>query len=44
LKLVELPIRYRARTYGETKISRFKNGLELLRMTGYAFSKFRSAY
>ena len=44
LKIVELPIRYRARTYGETKISRFKNGLELLRMTGYAFKKFRSAY
>ena len=44
LKIVELPIRYRARTYGETKISRFRNGLELLRMTGYAFRKFRSAY
>ncbi len=44
LKIVELPIRYRARTYGETKISRFKNGLELLRMTQYAFRKFRSAY
>jgi SAM-dependent methyltransferase len=44
LKLVELPIRYRARTYGETKISRFKNGLELLRMTEYAFRKFRTAY
>ena len=44
LKIVELPIRYRARTYGETKISRFKNGLELLRMTTHAFTKFRSAY
>jgi SAM-dependent methyltransferase len=44
LKIVELPIRYRARTYGETKISRFKNGLELLRMTEYAFRKFRTAY
>lgn len=44
LKIVELPIRYRARTYGETKISRFKNGLQLLRMTEYAFRKFRSAY
>jgi glycosyltransferase involved in cell wall biosynthesis len=44
LKIVELPIRYRARTYGETKISRFKNGVELLRMTEYAFRKFRSAY
>ncbi len=44
LKIVELPIRYRARTYGETKISRFKNGMQLLRMTEYAFRKFRSAY
>ena len=26
LKIVELPIRYRARTYGETKISRFREG------------------
>ena len=40
----EMPIRYRARTYGETKISRFQNGAQLLRMTAYAFLKFRSAY
>ncbi len=44
LRLVELPIRYRARTYGETKISRFKHGFQLLKMTEYAFRKFRSAY
>ena len=44
LKIMELPVRYRARTYGETKISRFTNGAELLRMTGYAWKKFRSAH
>ncbi len=44
LKIVELPVRYRARTYGETKISRFQNGAELLRMTVHAFRKFRSAH
>src|SRR5262249_50960862 len=44
LKIVELPVRYRARTYGETKISRFRHGAQLARMTAYAFRKFRSAY
>src|SRR5262249_34237910 len=44
LKIVELPVRYRARTYGETKISRFQNGAQLAAMTWYAFKKFRSAY
>lgn len=44
LKIVELPVHYRARTYGETKISRFQNGAELLRMTIHAFRKFRSAH
>jgi SAM-dependent methyltransferase len=41
LDLVEVPVRYRARTYGDTKIDRFKHGLLLLRMTGVAFRKFR---
>ncbi|MBI5548597.1 MAG: glycosyltransferase family 2 protein, partial [Deltaproteobacteria bacterium] len=41
LKLVEVPVRYRARTYGDTKIDRFKHGWLLLRMTGVAFRKFR---
>lgn len=44
LKIVELPVRYRARTYGDTKISRFRHGAELLKMTAYAFSKFKTAY
>ena len=41
LKIVEMPIRYRDRTYGETKISRFRHGLLLARMTWFAFRKFR---
>ncbi len=42
LKIAELPIRYRARTYGETKISRFRDGLKLLQMTARAYRKFRA--
>ena len=36
LRIVDLPIRYRARTYGETNISRWKHGWLLLRMTWFA--------
>jgi ubiquinone/menaquinone biosynthesis C-methylase UbiE len=32
LKIVEIPVRYRQRTYGETNIRRFSDGLLLLRM------------
>jgi glycosyltransferase involved in cell wall biosynthesis len=32
LKIVELPVRYHERTYGVTKISRFRHGFELLWM------------
>jgi hypothetical protein len=31
--VVDVPIRYRARTYGSTNIHRFRHGLVLLRMT-----------
>lgn len=41
LKFVEIPIRYRARTYGETNISRFKHGWLLLKMTFFAMSKIK---
>jgi SAM-dependent methyltransferase len=44
LKMVELPVRYRARTYGETKISRFKEGAILGRMTLHALQKFKGQY
>jgi hypothetical protein len=32
LGIIDIPIRYRARTYGSTKISRFNDGFTLLRM------------
>jgi glycosyltransferase involved in cell wall biosynthesis len=33
LKIVEVPIRYRSRAYGETQIRRFRHGWLLLKMT-----------
>jgi glycosyl transferase family 2 len=33
LGLEDVPVRYRARTYGSTNISRFRHGLQLLKMT-----------
>jgi SAM-dependent methyltransferase len=44
LKIMELPVRYRARTYGETKISRFREGAILGRMTLHAFNRFKTQY
>lgn len=41
LKIAELPIRYRARTYGATNISRWKHGLLLLRMVIFAARRMR---
>ncbi len=41
LKIVEVPTRYRDRTYGETKIKRFQHGLLLLRMCWIAYKRFR---
>jgi len=41
LRIVDLPVRYRARTYGETKISRFSHGWLLLKMTAFGFKKLR---
>ncbi len=41
LKFREIPIRYKARVYGETNISRFKHGWLLLKMTFYAMNKFK---
>ncbi len=34
--MVDLPIRYRARTYGQTNISRWQHGWLLLRMVFFA--------
>ncbi len=36
LKIIDLPIRYRERTYGSTNISRWKHGLLLFRMIAFA--------
>lgn len=41
LKMAEIPIRYAARTYGSTNISRFKHGLLLLKMTIFATKKIK---
>lgn len=41
LKTVELPIRYRERTYGDTNISRFRHGFILLKMTIFAARKIK---
>jgi len=39
LKIVEIPVRYRERTYGTTNINRFSDGLLLLRMSAKAAAK-----
>jgi SAM-dependent methyltransferase len=41
LKITEIPVRYRARTYGDIKIERFKHGWLLLKMTVVAFRKLK---
>ncbi len=41
LKVVDLPVRYHARTYGQTKISRFRHGWLLAQMSLFAFWKLR---
>lgn len=41
MKITDLPVRYRARTYGDTKIDRFAHGWLLLKMTAFGFKKFK---
>jgi glycosyltransferase involved in cell wall biosynthesis len=41
LKIVEIPIRYRERTYGTTQISRFRHGWLLLRMCFFALRRIK---
>ena len=41
LKIVEVPIRYRERTYGETQISRFRHGVLLLKMAWFGLFKIK---
>jgi glycosyltransferase involved in cell wall biosynthesis len=40
-KIVDLPIRYRERTYGKTNISRWKHGLLLIRMVFFAAQRIK---
>ncbi len=40
--IIDVPIRYRARTYGTTNISRFRHGLMLLWMTVYGFFRIKT--
>jgi len=42
LKIIEVPIHYSSRTYGETQISRFRDGWMLLRMVLFAFRKLKA--
>jgi SAM-dependent methyltransferase len=42
LKTVDVPIRYAARAYGETQISRFRHGWILLKMVVFAFLKIKA--
>jgi len=41
LKVAEVPVTYRARTYGKTNISRFTHGWLLLKMSWIAFKKIK---
>ena len=41
LKILEVPIRYRERTYGTTQISRFRHGLLLWRMCLFALRRIK---
>jgi len=41
LKITEVPIRYKARTYGETQISRFTHGWLLIKMSFFAIGKLK---
>lgn len=42
LRIVEVPIRYAGRSYGETQISRFTHGWLLLRMVLFAWRKLKA--
>jgi hypothetical protein len=39
LRIVDVPVRYKDRTYGETNIHRFRHGLILLKMTMFGLSR-----
>ena len=42
MKIVEVPVRYGARVYGETQISRFRDGWMLIKMWFFAWRKLKA--
>jgi SAM-dependent methyltransferase len=42
LKIIETPIHYKARTFGQTQISRFRDGWLLLKMVWFAYRKLKA--
>jgi hypothetical protein len=42
LRILEIPVRYRARAYGETQISRWRHGWLLVRMVLVAYNKLKA--
>jgi len=41
-KIIETPVHYKARTFGETRISRFRDGWLLLKMVWFAYRKLKA--
>ena len=41
LKIVDIPVRYHDRTYGQTNIQRWRHGMLLLRMFGFALRRLK---
>jgi SAM-dependent methyltransferase len=41
LRIADVPIRYQARTYGETNIDRWRHGMLLFRMLGFAATRLK---
>lgn len=41
LPIIEVPVRYRRRSYGDSKVRVFKHGILLLKMSFIAFNKFK---
>jgi ubiquinone/menaquinone biosynthesis C-methylase UbiE len=42
LKIIETPVHYKARTFGDTQISRFRDGWLLLKMVWFAYRKLKA--
>lgn len=41
LRIIEVPVKYRSRTYGETNIKRFRHGWQLLKIVLFGYKKLR---